>query len=173
MNGELVKTKEKSGFAIINVNENCEIDICFKFSPKKHVEKNHIWFSRGSVVYSKAIKMRQEIDATEERQSKDFPAYNTYAVDKWNYGVKDDCEVKQNMDGSISVDAYEIDGWGLEKTDKVKRCVNLYDKVYIEEKGDFVFTPTIPLNVRIGAQKKLTLTPYGFAKLRITAFPKV
>ena len=170
-NGKTINVKEERGFAVINVNGNCEVNITFQFSVIKHVEDNYVWFSRGAVVYANAIKTRKERDINEERQSKDFPAYNMYAEEKWNYGVRENCEIREIGDGSIRVDGYEVEDWELEKADDVERCVNLYDKVYVKEKGEFIFTPRLPEKPKVGAKKELKLTPYGFAKLRIAAFP--
>ena len=95
-----------------------------------------------------------------------------YAAENWNYGVKGSGKIRTTADG-ISVDGYLIDGWKLEKTDSVQRCINLYDKSYVEVKGDFAFTPRLPENPQAGEKKRLKLIPYGFTKLRVAAFPKI
>lgn len=169
--GEMIIPEEKDGFAAVEINGKCKLVVKFKSTIKKHVQDNYVWFSKGAVVYANAIKYTAERDENEERQSANFPAYNMYAAEKWNYGVTTDCVPKYNSDDSISVEGYEIKSWKLERANKVSRCVNLYDKIFKEVEGDFIFTPPIPENSNLGEKKILKLTPYGLSKLRITALP--
>ena len=172
-NGEIVDTVKENGFTVVEVCGDCNMEIAFAFSVRKHIEDRCIWFSRGAVVYANAIKTRKEIDEAELRQSEAFPAYNCYAAEKWNFGLKENCAAKVDSEGSLTVTGFEIEGWDLVQTKKLTRCINLYDKVSVELEGDFVLSPALPDKATAGAEKIIKLVPYGFAKLRVTAFPKI
>ena len=58
----------------------------------------------------------------------------------------------------------------------MKQVYDLYKKLSREKDGDFVFTPSLPQNLKkndVGEKELITLVPVGAAKLRITVFPKI
>jgi len=127
----------------------------------------------------------REVDKNEIRSSADFPAYNIYANDKWNYAVKKETPVYfQAGSGtefdlcydlpSIEIFGYEALDWNLEHKEEISACKDLYKKRYITKKGDFIFTPSPEIPTRFSDKPvKLKLYPYGASKLRITVFPKI
>lgn len=172
VDGEKVDKKEENGFVSITLTKNSEIVLTFANLPKRHRKRNAVWFSKGALVYTLAVEHEKKKDETDENTREDFPAWEIYPTGKWNYGVKDDAEISVDEEGNLVVDAYEVKNWKLLHRKSVKRCV-LQDQEFETVKGDFTFTPPIPTRCEIGEKTKMKLTPYGFAKCRITAFPKI
>ena len=173
INGINAEYKKRNGFLVININNNCKIEYKQLFEIKKHLMNNYVYFTRGPIVFTKAIDYKKEIDIKEEKQSDDFHAYNMYSNEKWNYGIYDDTVELDNNDGSISVEGFEIENWKYELKDRIRRCTNLYTKEFSYFKGKFVFTPKIPKDMIIGQKKLIKLIPYGLSELRVTAFPRI
>lgn len=173
LNGTRKEVNVHAGFAEVLITDSCSIEIEFFCDVVKHEENNCIWFSKGSLVYTHALATNVEIDEGELRSSTDFPAYNMYAAESWNFGLREDVVPRVTDEGNIVVEAYEID-WDLEHFDRIRRCVNLYENRYEEVEGKFIFTPKLPKNPRVvGKKVALQLVPYAYTRLRITAFPKI
>ena len=167
-------TRNKEGFLTLCITENCEVLISFACGVKVHREKNYVWFSKGALVYSYDPECIVNVDESETRSSKEFPAYNIYAKNEWAFGVYEDCKVKDNNDGTLSLEVYKISNWKTETVKKVRRCTNLYERSYDYVDGQFTFTPPLPsFPVKYGDKKTVKLVPYGKTLCRITAFPRI
>ena len=154
--------------------------------------KNGVTVEKGPLVYALGIKYRKEHDPQNKSQSKRMPAYILAPDAKWNYALdldngalaRADVVVAEGMDYpwtaeaapvKINVQARELNGWDLVKTNQVVRCDNSYTNDLVVD-GDFVLTPTLPDPQAIPAMESKTpetieLVPYGCTQLRISIFP--
>ena len=185
IDGKTGKYEKKDGFIPIAINQDCRIKLAFTSEVAANKTKDGVYFSKGPFVYSLGQIGWREIDRDEPRSSKDFPAYNMYANEKWNYGIAENASTCfKNGDGttfdlkhslpSIEVDAHEAIGWDLIKEQDVIWCNDLYTKKILKKSGSYVFTP--PLNYAklfLDKPQKIVLHPYGACKLRITVFPVI
>ena len=105
-----------------------------------------------------------------------YPNYNICVNGQWAYGVGESCTVKEEKDGTLSLEAYKIANWKLcrkkrikVKTDGERGFIELY------RTGDFLFTPSLPKRpVKADEEKTIIqLVPYGQTLCRITVFPCV
>lgn len=175
INGKSAKAEQNNGFVEVVIDEGTsfvELDFCF--SPKCHYKQNYTWVTKGPLVYTFAIPCDKQIDRDEERSSEGFPAYNIYPVGAWNYGLKKGYAVEE-QNGILQVTAYPIRNWTLLRRKTATMCYCLYRKLHQKVRGDYIFTPPIPKKplADYGQPTKLTLQPYAFTQLRITAFPIV
>lgn len=148
---------------------------------------------KGPLLYTYGMKGDRQIDEKEERQTKEFPAYNIYPDKPFNYAILPEKglsfrktrmgENPWSIEGtpySISVKARRIPSWRTVTRTAIHPVYNLYTRPWKreEKKGKFVFTPRYPSAKTIakngvGEIENITLVPYAVAKVRVTVFPKL
>ena len=129
----------------------------------------------------------RQIDLTEERSSKSFPAYNIYPDKEWGYEVKNDANPTFNQGSAVNFDIREDLPYIEINAYKIKNCdichrkqltikhVDLFGvKRKKIEKGNFYLTPDLlKTNTELeDFSKKVKLYPYGACKIRETVFRK-
>ena len=166
--------QEDNGFIVVEIEGSCEFSISFSCKVEKHKVGNGIWFSKGCLVYAFAPEYKQETDGY--IISSEYPNYNICVNGQWVYGVGESCTVKEEKDGTLSLEAYKIANWKWcrkkrikVKTDGERGFIELY------RTGDFLFTPSLPKSpVKADEEKTIIqLVPYGQTLCRITVFPCV
>ncbi len=198
INGEKSEIKNVKGFAVID-REFSDGDTIKLVLPSELVLKeNHggVYFEKGCLVYTYGMKGDRQIDEKEGNQSKEFPAYNIYPDQKWNYGLLagQNCSsiefIRREMsDHPFTIDTApirfnvkvkEIKDWKLDHHNVIKPVYNLYTRPWKreEKKGDFTFTPKLPTDSFIekhgtGDVETITLVPYAAGKVRLTVFKEV
>lgn len=201
VNGKPIEIKNVKGFTVID-REFADGDKVVVNLPSVarildyHGRGNYV--EKGALVYTYGMKGERIVDEKEERATKDFPAYNIYPDKPWNYaictGESADRALKVNKAAemsdepwdvnttpiTITVDAREVKGWKLKHCKKIKVVKELYKRPWDmkEEVGDYTFTPRHPSAESIaknglGEVERITLVPYGAAKVRLTIFPKI
>lgn len=197
VNGKPIEIKNVKGFTVIERVFSDGDTVEANFPSVARVCDYHgqgYFVEKGPLVYTLGMKGERHIDADEERSTKDFPAYNIYPDKPWNYAVCPDTAVAVNKAAPMSdepwdvdrvpltltVDAREVKDWKLKHAKKVKQVQNLYTVPWVmtEKEGDYTFTPRHPSDEFIkkhglGEREKITLVPYGAAKVRLTVFPKI
>lgn len=172
-NGTSCDYKKGKGYISLSISCDCSIELIVKSDVLRHFKDNGVWFTKGAVLYTLNVPAKWKEDAADENTNADFKAWEIYPDGKWNYGIADKAEVRLENDGSILVEAFEVNNWKLLKRKSVKRCI-LQDKEFEIAKGDFVFTPPIPAKSEHDEKTEvIKLTPYGFSKCRITVFPRI
>jgi len=154
-----------------------------------------VGIERGPLVYALRIEEDWRVDATDEKSSKEFPAWNLYPASDWNYALAlngrkltDHVEVVRkpltpeawNIRAApieLRVPARRVRGWKLVKT-KTVMAEYFRDGKLVHERlrENFVLTPQLPdpatLRKRLASKvERVTLVPYGCTKLRIAVFP--
>ena len=196
VNGVSYPIVNKNGFTAIDrvFADGDKVELNLPSEAKIVPFKNEGYYvERGPLLYTLGMRGDRQIDEKERNQTKEFPAYNTYADKKWNYTILPDSELKFEVrEGganpfdidetpyTIKVKGREVKAWKLTHRKKVYAVHNLYTRPWKldEMKGDFTFTPRFPTAAAIkkeglGKVEELTLVPYGAGKVRITIFPKI
>ncbi len=199
LNGEKIDFVLKNGFALVEriFNDSDAVEVELPSELKLVENRDGVYIEKGPLLYTYGMYGKREIDTAEINSSKDFPAYNIYPDKKWNYGLCTDGDslneikiVKGEMSDhpfsvdtapiKIEVNAKEIFGWKFQKKNVIRPVYNLYTLPWKREKkeGKFTFTPPLPSDDFIkkhglGEVEKITLVPYGAAKVRLTVFKKV
>ena len=145
-----------------------------------------IYLQRGPLVYAAGMKGKRIVDESEERSTKDFPAYNIYPDKPYGYTVRSSelnpiftpgtgerFDLDDNLP-SISIDAHKLIGVKPEHLDRITRVhTDLQGKKTVSiEKGSFDLTPDL-LSQDLEAEDKpsrFRLYPYGACKVRQTVF---
>jgi hypothetical protein len=156
VDGYAVETVVENGFVVLLVNKDCNIEYDINCSIVKHADKDYVWFSKGAMVYTHKVKALWKIDRGDHRSSRNFPSYNVYPVESWNYGVKEGAVVIEDG-GRVFVPAYVVENWQLEVSGQRSRLPA---------------PPKSPV-VNNTHHKLIELTPYGLSECRITAFAKI
>ncbi|MBD5132361.1 MAG: hypothetical protein HDT28_07240 [Clostridiales bacterium] len=180
--GKEVDAKEEDGFVDLEIYSECSVRLSFSSSISKVQTRGGVYFQKGALVYSLGQKGRREVDKLEPRSSAEFPAYNMYPTEKWNYAIDKNAPARF-IDGNgrdfdldqdlphLEVYAYEAKSQRLLEVNEIEVTTDLYKGVKHTESGHYVFTP--PPN---GQQEffdyptLIKLYPYGACKLRITVF---
>ena len=86
---------------------------------------------------------------------------------------KENAEARLDEQGNLLLVANEVKNWKLLKRKSVKRCLEL-DKEFEVVKGEFVFTPPLPIQCEYDKNTEwIQLTPYGFSQCRISVFQRL
>ena len=129
----------------------------------------------------------RQIDLTEERSSKEFPAYNIYADKEWGFEVKNDTnpkfypgtaaifDIREDLP-YIEINAYKIKNAKISNKKSISYShTDLFGiKRRKTDKGNFRFTPDLLKNEYEieDIEKKIKLYPYASCKIRETVFKK-
>lgn len=172
-----------NGFAHVQVQGDCQIQLLMESSIEAHRKGGKVWFSKGPLVYSLGMKGMREIDREETRCTDAFPAYNIYPDKEWRYCVTGKPVftpagdvIAFDLDRKLpylEVPARVIENLELCRKNKVRNCYDLYEKKYKYVTGQFVFTPRLPSRNKMVLSTQdqiIRLYPYGACKLRITVF---
>lgn len=183
VNGSLVEaTRDARGFVVLHRTFSRGDVVVLNFPMNLAVTRwpqNGIGIERGPLVYSLPIQAHWTSKVEPRYTTPDFPTWEATPESDWNYGLAIDetkletqIEVKQrpaspdhsfdaweNPPISLTVPAKKIGGWELQ--------VN-------PDSPEQKFTPGLPdLNaVNVSETlERISLAPYGSAKLRVTIFP--
>ncbi len=195
VNGHQVAFKTVKGFACIR-REFADGDKIILALPSEITVKDYRGYGnfveKGPLVYAFGMYGERHIDKEDENSTNDFPAYNIYPDNEWNYSICTDAEDIENykfeskktngnpwdirtVPYSISVPARKVNGWGLQNRHKLNAVGA--GNCRFERIGDFIFTPRIPSADFMkahgfGSKETIKLVPVACAKLRVTIFPK-
>ena len=172
----------------MKIVKNCNVIIKFDSEIEEiSTSKNGVYFRKGTLVYSYGMYGNRQIDLTEERSSKSFPAYNIYPDKEWGYEVKNDANPTFNQGSAVNFDIredlpyIEINAYKIKNCDichKKQLTIKHVDLFGVKrkkiEKGNFYLTPDLlKTNTEIeDFSKKVKLYPYGACKIRETVFRK-
>lgn len=187
LNGKPIDFTVKKGFASVDrvYNDTDEIILKLPSVARKLNYQQGVYFEKGPLLFTLGQFGDRQIDLEEEKSTKDFPAYNIYPNEKWNYGIPKNSEISVNYREmtdkpftvdtapiTLEVDAREIKNWTLEKHKTVFSSRGENGELAVL-KGNFQFTPKLPNDKFIeknglGELEKITLVPYGCAKVRLS-----
>lgn len=185
VNGKSAGIEKENGFLSLYIQKDSVISLRLESSVKAHRRGKTVYFTKGALTYCLGMYGDRQIDVSEDRSSKLFPAYNIYADKEWRYAVKPEtaeffpCENAEKWDcrenlPMIKVKAARIENYDFIRRKSVIKCVSLYNFEYVKEKGDFVFTPPVPRRAETcGEEEQLYLKPYGACKIRETVFADI
>lgn len=182
--GENCELLFEKGYAAIPIGGDCQITVSMTSEIETHKTKGKVWFSKGPLVYSFGMKGDRQIDTEEVKSTADFPAYNIYPDKEWRYCITGTPTFVPNCKAYafdldtplpyIEVPAKVITNLQMTRKNKIRWCMNLYEKVFAYKKGDFTFTPRLMSNRQMKLEEKseqmIQLYPYGACKLRMTVF---
>lgn len=180
--------KGENNYIKLKIVENCSVFVTFESEIEEiSVAKNGVYFRKGVLVYSYGMYGDRQIDVSEERSSKEFPAYNIYADKEWGFEIKNSANPKFYPGSAAIFDIrkdlpyIEIDAYKIKNVDISRRKSITYyhtDLFGIKrkkvDKGNFGFTPDL-LKKEYELEeksKKIKLYPYGSCKIRETVFKK-
>ena len=194
VNGEKTDFTVKNGFtAIDRIYKDGDTVELHLPSELRAVEygKNGVFVERGPLLFTYGMKGERQIDKTDGKSTRAFPAYNIYPDKKWNYALAEGEMILsrhamsdrpwsiESAPMTVTVKAKEVKNWTLLRQKTIRAVHNLYERPWNMEtkKGDFLFTPPLPTNEfmrenGLGEEETLTLVPYACAKVRLTVFPK-
>ncbi len=177
--------REEDGFLLFDVQGDAEITVSFDSAITPHEKDGHIYYTKGPLTYSFPVPTDCQVDTNDKRSDPDFPAYNMYPADTWQYGLLAETPhfhpatspAWRRGDGAptLTVQARRIRNWDILREDRITRITSLRRPMQTKElEGKFAFTPRIPLFPEPeGDAVTLTLYPFGLTKLRMTVFPVV
>ena len=194
VNGKEEHTEKNGEFYSINHTFDNRDEILLKLYPKIEAvtsADDGIYLTRGPLVFALGLPYKEERVKAEGGDGT-LCNYNLTATDAWNYAldaeeclqelkferlaVVDNLWTLSRAPLRITLSAHKVEKWQLFRTKKVKQVYDLYKKLSRDKDGDFVFTPSLPQNLKkndVGEKELITLVPVGAAKLRITVFPKI
>lgn len=178
-----VDTTPVQGFITLNILKNSKIVLKLASKIEKIESYDGVYFKKGVLTYSLGGKDKRTIVETNERSSKDFPAYDMVADFEWRYCVKEDCDplfiegdatwfdCGENLP-KLEITAYSLPGWEYEKKSIIQRLENAYGRRNYLLERDCILTPTFNFSLCPDAEKKrIILLPYAATKMRLTVFP--
>ncbi len=194
VNGKEEHTEKNGEFYRINHTFDNRDEILLKLYPKIDAvtsADDGIYLTRGPLVFALGLPYKEERVKAEGGDGT-LCNYNLTTTDAWNYALDaEECLQELKFERLAVVDnlwtlsgtplritfpAHKVEKWQLLRTKKVKQVYDLYKKLSREKDGDFVFTPSLPQNLKkndVREKELITLVPVGAAKLRITVFPKI
>ena len=178
----------EKNYVKLKIVENCSVFVKFDTEIEEiEVAKNGVYFRKGALVYSYGMYGDRQIDLTEERSSKEFPAYNIYADKEWGFEVKNDTnpkfypgtaaifDIREDLP-YIEINAYKIKNAKISNKKSISYShTDLFGiKRRKTDKGNFRFTPDLLKNEYEieDIEKKIKLYPYASCKIRETVFKK-
>ena len=192
-----------NGYINLKVSDNDKIELLFNMGLTMHEAANSgYYYNYGPFLMTLKIDADEQIDESEKRQTKDFPAYNIYPKSSWGYAVK---RMEFNDKPVIKIikatkNPFWDNNYPIEITVKARELKN-WDLVHIEHESDIdkkaggegidrkqldcgateinenlVLTPKLPdvtfVHKNLGKETEITLVPYGCTTIRLTVFPK-
>lgn len=174
--------KDDGNFMSFALEGDAEITVEFIADIAQRENRGGVYFERGPLVYSLGMKGERHTSG-----DADFPAYEMYANEKWNYAADTACkpeftagrDAKWTFDADlpyITVNCREVQNYTLKKAKKI-RCVN-----WKYEPRTKIFDSPITITPRLPQKKHMMLAeesvrvrlyPYGACKLRMTVLPKI
>ena len=154
--------------------------------------KDGVYVERGPLVYALGMKGKREIEESAPELVPGFPSYRISPDKPFNYALLTDRKPSfrsscageepftlENNPLFITVSARRVPSWKATARKSVEAVHDLYTRPWRREKvtGTFVFTPRYPSPAVVKKCEKekierITLVPYGAAKVRVTVFPK-
>ena len=194
VNGEKTDFTVKNGFTAIDRiyhdGDTVELHLPCELRAVEY-GKNGVFVERGPLLFTYGMKGERQIDKTDGKSTRAFPAYNIYPDKKWNYALAEGEMILarhamsdrpwsiESAPMTVTVKAKEVKNWTLLRQKTIRAVHNLYERPWnMETKtGDFLFTPPLPTNEfmrenGLGEEETITLVPYACAKVRLTVFPK-
>lgn len=196
-NGEPLDVTPKNGFVavekVFTSGDLITLDLPSDLQVKDW-GKDGQFVEKGPLLYTYGMKGDRRIDETEERSSKDFPAYNIYPDKPFNYAILPEEGLQfekapvptrpwslEDAPLTVKVKARQVHSWRITRKKVIEPVYNLYTRPWVRERkeGNFTFTPRYPaskkalLSKGLGEKETITLVPYGAAKVRVTVFPKL
>lgn len=189
-------SRPQNGFVVLNRRFKSG-DVISLHLPMKlalsHWPNNGVGIERGPLVYALAIQPAWTSLAEASYSSPDFPTWEATPASEWNYGMAVDparvgsqIEVKRASSPSdltnnpwpwssspvtLTVPVRRIEGWELRSHPE-----NPNPRKFTPENPSQKFTPPLPEPGQFNVSEtieRVSLVPYGAAKLRLSIFPKV
>ena len=181
LNGKEIEGAEKGRFNELLVEKDSVVDIVFDAEIVPHVEKERIYFTRGALTYTLAMKGDRR---TEVEPDRTFPTYSMYADEEWRYAIKKckptytPCESFEEFRlgtplPSLKVKAVRIKNMDLTTVYHFMTIRNPETKEMKRIDGKRTFTPRLMPTSKLKLAdevEEITLYPYGTGKLRMTVF---
>ena len=199
INGERASALTTNGYASVKIADGDNVKITFTKAFLSHNSADGgVYYTYGPHLLSLRIKEKIEIDETEPRQTKDFPALCITPESDWAYAVTgwekaELCEgtVTQSpyWDGipfSFRLKARKLNNWELVREKQEKNDLDNVQGEGVDNTqvnlgatvidDDLLLTPYLPdasfIEKNLGEEEEITLIPYGCTNLRLTVFPK-
>ena len=196
VNGQVAEYTVKDGFAkidrVFKNGDRVTLDLPAEIEEKRW-GADGVYVQRGPLLFAYGMKGDRKVDEKETNQTPDFPAYNTYPDQPFNYALVpgqtftlhktapgENPFAIEGTPYSITVKARRVPAWKITAKKKIYPVHNLYIRPWKREEktGRFVFTPRYPTRAtmkkaQLGPEESITLVPYGAAKVRVTVFPAI
>jgi hypothetical protein len=196
VNGGSAHAERRTGFAVLHRSFKSGDVVTLSLPMKvKTTEwpENGIGIERGPLVYAMPIEAKWSSFPEAAYSSEEFPTWEANPVSEWNYGLAVDpartssqVEVKRassppdltnnpwpwsSSPVTLTVPVRKIEGWELRSLPE-----NPNPMKFTPENPSQRFTPPLPTpgQYNVGETvERVSLVPYGAAKLRLSIFPKI
>ncbi len=177
--------RRQGNYLLVDLTKAASLTLTFAAAIEQRPCGTGVYFRRGPLVYALGQKGERSITKTAACDGVAFPTYAMLPNKPWNYAVDTaepanfipGSETAWDMDGDIprlEITGRLVENWRLRRVKSFRACNWNYRPVTVHSPR--TFTPRLPRRTAMKLAEtpiRLTLYPYGAAKLRMTVLPVV